>query len=226
MKTLILLTILASMTHVFAQVPDLKKMDKLETCVSDTQKNSANNALIFLENFKWWKIKNLVHSLHPEYKEWHASRVYLATLYPLSQVPNLPYKDGQVDAAHFLANIARIAYTNDVPKYTIDISRLECVSDDTVVISSIFNGVNVYRDAKGVALYQTAITNVPTRFVITIKDGLIYRNIINLEDTTTKKMIDELAALIKAGVSNVVPGTIPDKTYEEILADFQRQVNN
>lgn len=64
---------------------------------------------------------------------------------------------------------------------------LECVSDDTILMSSIFNGVNVYRDSKGVALFQTAITNVPTRFVITLKDGLIYRNIVNLEDTTTKK---------------------------------------
>lgn len=39
-------------------------------------------------------------------------------------------------------------------------------------------------------------------------------------------MVDELGALIKAGVPNVAPGTIPDKTYQEILVDFQRQLDN
>ena len=69
MKMLLIVISLVLATQVFAQVPDLTKLDKLQTCVSVQQKNNANNVIIFLENFKWWIIKNVIHSIHPDYKE-------------------------------------------------------------------------------------------------------------------------------------------------------------
>lgn len=223
MKTGILIFISALILGMSAHAADLSKLDKLSTCVTEAQKVSANQVLTLFENFKWWKIKNIMDSLHPEYKEWHASRVYLATLYPPETVAKLPYKNGIVSKDNYPKYLANVAYSNDVPKYAIDINRVECISDDTVVVSSIFNGTNVYRNADGVALYQTSITNLPTRFLFTVKDGLIYRNIVDLTDGATKKMVDELTVLVKAGVTNVTPGSIPNRKLDDFIADFEKQ---
>ncbi|MBC7741408.1 MAG: hypothetical protein H7061_04370 [Bdellovibrionaceae bacterium] len=219
---MVAITILGFQVQASESYP-LEKLDKTQSCVNSAQKMAAEKSLAFLENFKWWKIKNIVQSLHPGYQAWHASRVYWASVTPVEKIPSLPYKNGQVSHDGVIAELAMVAYTNDVPKYTIDLKRVECVADDIVIITTIFNGVNVVRNAQGKALYSAGVVDVPTRFTITIKDGLIYRDIIDLPDATTVELLARIGNLIKAGVPNVVPGTIPDQTYQQIYQNFLDQ---
>ena len=222
-KFLIILSLATVMSAQAEESYTVEKLDVIKTCKSEAQIVTAEKGLALLENFKWWKIKNLMDSLHPDYHHWHASRVFLASVTPDDQVPNLPFKNGIVKKENFVQDLAMVAYTNDVPKYIVDLKRLECVGDDTVVISSVFNGVSVVRNAEGKALFKAEVTNIPTRWSITVKDGLIYRNIIDLTDSATMDIGKRLREVVKAGIPNVEPGTIPDQTYEQILQSFLEQ---
>jgi hypothetical protein len=228
MKSFLLISLLlGALTASADPVPTapLADLDKVKTCDTDTKKVTANLALSFLENFRWWHIKDLYESVHPDYVAWHASRTYSAVVAVAAgkDPATLPYKNGQVTKSGFIYDLAMIAYTNDVPKYKIDINRLECVGTDTVVISSIFNGMGVRRNAAGEAQYQLSIDDAPTRFTIMIKDGLIYKLITDIEDKVSVDLANRFTALIATGVPNVVPGTIPPTTFQMVLDDFNAQ---
>lgn len=226
MKQTILGAVLATLTALSANAgPSLESIDKLKSCSTEQQQVMAQKILNHFENFAWWNIKALMAAMHPEFTEWHASRVFMATLYPESAIAKLPYKSGITSKENYVEYLAMIAYLNDVPKYTVDIKRIECTGNDTAVLTAVFNGTNLYRDAKGKALYKTEIKDLSTRFVAQVKEGLIYKLIVDVEESTTQKMMDELTALIKAGVQNVNSADIPDQKYEDILADFKKQLS-
>ncbi len=176
----------------------LKDLDKdLKTCNTSEKLMTAQKSLDFLFNFRWWKIKNLTATLHKNYVAWHASRVYagVATARAGRDVSALNFKNGLVTKDTFIHDLAMIAYTNDVPQYIITPNRLECLNDDSVVITSEFSGVAVQRDADGyvtkaVELGKEKDANgkemqIPVRFTFLLKDGLIYVLVTDLADATT-----------------------------------------
>lgn len=254
MKTKILLGVLLSLKLMAYEEPTVAKLDVLKTCTTQEQLKSAQQVVTFLENFKWWKIKNIMESLHPEYQSWHGSRVFTAAMvdslvkvgikakYPQlseeevaklaagvtpGEIAKLPFQNGLNQKNKVIQELAMIQYTNDIAKYKIELTRLECLGgSDTVIVSSTFEGVNVQRDpATGQALYQAPVPLLETRFTMMVKDNLIYRFIIDLSDEKAKAAILEFKAVVDKGVPNVAPGSIPDQTYAEILKDFMDQAS-
>lgn len=224
LKSLLLATLFVASTQAQAaegQPYSLEQLDVLKTCATAAQKTTAEKGMSFLENFRWWNIKNLMQSLHPDYQQLHTSRVFAASVTPLDKVPSLPFKNGIVSKETFIQDLAMIAFTNDLSKYIVEMKRLECLGDDTVMISTVFNGLNAIRDPKsGKAYYQSEIKDLQTRFILTVKDGLIHRDIIDIKDSESAEIYKKLAEVIQTGKPNVPPGTIPDQTYEQILKDF------
>lgn len=201
---------------------NIEKLDLLKTCVTAEQKDTAEKVLNFMFSYRWWNIKNMMSAIHPDYAHWHASRVYNAVVTPEDKWDALPYKKGIVTRETFLSDLAMVAYTNDVTKYIVDIKRAECLGADTVVLSSIFNGTSVFRNPEGYVTHEVKLENIPTRFTIMVKDGLIYRDSIDLEDTVTV----ELWKKIKAAIAST-PAMAPDEstktTYKKILEKFEAE---
>lgn len=226
MKKLLLgLAVTAMSLSALAQKRDdatnLQKLDVLKSCVSDEQKAAGEKVLNFMFTFHWWQIKSLMDSMHPDYVQWHASRAFVAVVTPEQKWPSLPYRKGIISKNQFIEDLARIAYNNDVPKYLIDIKRAECVGNDTVVLTTMFNGENVVRDAEGYITHRIPLLNLPTRFMITVKDGLIHRNIIEVSETATLEVFKKM----KEAMAN--PPLPRDEntraTFEEILERFNKE---
>lgn len=200
----------------------IEKLDVLKTCVTAEQKDTAEKVLNFMFSYRWWNIKNMMSAIHPDYAHWHASRVYNAVVTPEDKWDALPYKKGIVTKETFLSDLAMVAYTNDVTKYIVDIKRAECLGSDTVVLSSIFNGTSVFRNSEGYVTHEVKLENIPTRFTIMVKDGLIYRNSIDLEDTVTVELWKKIKAAIASN-----PAMAPDEstktTYKKILEKFESE---
>ena len=198
------------------------ELDVVKTCKTDVQNETANKVLNYLFNFKWWHIKNMVDALHPDYVAWHSSRVFNAVLVPEEKRESLPYKDGIVTREEYLTDLAMVAYTNDVSKYVNDFQRMECVGNDTILISSIFYGLSVFRDKEGYITHKIQLKNIPVRFMVMLKDGLVYRSTFDLPDNTTADMFKS----IKEEVINT-PALPKDEntktTYAEILESFKTQ---
>jgi hypothetical protein len=200
----------------------LAELDKLTSCKTAQQIDTANRVLNYMFAFKWWHIKNMVDALHPQYVHWHGSRVFHAVITPEDQRANLPYKDGMVTRDEYLQDLAMVAYTNEVSKYIVDLNRLECVGDDTVVLSSMFNGVSVFRDKDGYVTHKVQLTNIPVRFTTMLKDGLVYRFIVDLPDSATVDMFKR----IKEEIAKTPPlpkDEATKTTYQEILSRFKTE---
>lgn len=224
MKKLILGLVFTAMSlSAFAadDTTNLQKLDVLKTCVSSEQKTAGEKVLNFMFSFRWWQIKSMMDSMHPEYVHWHGSRVYVAVVTPEDKWPSLPYRKGIISKDVFLEDLAMVAYTNDVPKYIVDITRAECVGNDTVILSSNFNGVNVVRDAQGYVTHNIPLENLPVRFMITVKDGLIYRNLMEIPETATLEIFKKMKEAMK---SPALPRDENTRTtYQEILARFKKE---
>lgn len=209
----------------FAQKRDdatnLQKLDVLKTCVADEQKATGEKVLNFMFNFRWWQIKSMMDSMHPEYTHWHGSRVFVAVVTPEQKWPSLPYRKGIITKDIFLEDLAMVAYTNDVPKYIVDIKRAECVGNDTVVLTTIFNGENVVRDSQGYITHRIPLLDLPVRFMFTVKDGLIHRNIMEIPETAT---LDIFKKMKEAMATPALPRDENTRTtYQEILARFKKE---
>ncbi len=202
----------------------LENLDSvLKTCQTPIQKETAHKALGFMFNFRWWQIKNLMKSIHKDYTAWHASRVYngLYVAKMGGDISKQPFGNGLVTKAGYIKDLATIAYTNEVPKYIVSPTRLECVGSDTVVVTALFSGLSVKRDDEGYVIKTVALEKIPTRFTLVLKDGLIYKNIIDLADATT---LDLGAKFAKAPVltrQQSIDLGYETANLEKILADFK-----
>lgn len=227
MKKLLSVILLSAFTvsinaEYLEQPADLATLDKLKSCKTEQQLDTANRVLSYMFAFRWWHIKNMVDALHPQYVHWHASRVFHAVITPEGQRGNLPYKDGMVTRDEYLPDLAMVAYTNEVSKYIVALNRLECVGDDSVVLSSMFNGVSVFRDKEGYITHKVNLTDIPVRFSIMLKDGLIYRFIVDLPDSATVDMFKRIKEEIAKNPP--LPKDESTKTtYQDILKRFKTE---
>ncbi len=222
----------------FAQTQDfkytLKDLDVLKTCkLGSIQEVNAELALSHLKSFIWWNLKDQYESFHPDMKHWHASLAGIIAANPASEA-GLPFKKGVMTKENFVKSFAIIAYLNDITKYAVIPSRLDCLGDDTVIIVSEFKAPQVRRDANGCITHALTYGS-PTKLQFEFRDHqeegsdhtqrLVYRLFSHLDENASLKVKAELAVLAQ-GPNNVQPNPANCKTLGQIQKEFQEQIDN
>ncbi len=133
--------------------------------------------------------------------------------------------------------MAFLAFANDIEKYQVKPTRLDCVGDDTVVLITDFNGVQLRRDeVTGCPTHGLAFGS-PTKIEIRFKHyygsdvskgpikSTVYRVYSNLNDNISAQVRIDLAKIVQ-GPPNLEPNPANCKTRKDILEDFQNQADN
>lgn len=247
MKTTLLLfavTLFSSVSHAqlgsgITEKPPatLEQLDTMKTCTTPAQIYAAKSAIAFLNDFRWWHINNMVSAVSDDFNVWHSSWAHtfnsdilkpeMKAQYPMQkgQTFGKPGKNGMIMA------LAYIAYTNDIGSYEILPSRIDCVisqpnsTSQDVIVTTMFYGTSVVRDAEGYVRYVEKIVE-PTKVFATVKDRLISKMYFDLRDETGNDTMKKLFAKMQAGIPDVT-GKDPNRrgTLTEILDCFKYELN-
>ncbi len=234
-----LLAMMISTQQVFADSGsyELSKLDIFKSCKTGTiQERNGRNALNYLEAFSSWHIKDQMNILDPNSISWHSSLAGLLEANPQLQA-YVPFKNGQFSTEQYVATMAFLAFANDIEKYTVTPTRVDCVGDDTVVLITDFKGLQIRRDeTTGCATHGLAFGS-PTKIEIRYKHyydpsnrniptkSLVYRVYSNLNDSISAQVRIDLAKIVQ-GPPNLQPNPANCKTRKQILEDFQNQADN
>ncbi len=194
---LVFVSLILATPQVFAEPKDgedLEALDVLKTCISAEQKQVGKFVLTHFSNFHWWDANAVYSALHPDFVEWHSSRVLNAVLTPPEKQGSLPFKTGMYTKNIYLDYLSMLAYTSDAPTYVININRVECVSSNSAVLTSTFDARAVIRDEKGYIKKEAFIKNLEVKFYVEVKDNKIVKNITSLDDSSALALKKKLGS--------------------------------
>jgi len=237
MKNLLGAFVLTFSLGIFAQAePDytLEELDTLKTCTPGTIKEKNGlMAISYMNAHKWWNLKDQLLAHHPDLELWHGSLAGVIAADPSSNA-RVPFKNGIINNKNFVETFSLVAYLNDISKYGVEIKRLDCFTDNSVVMVVNFNGFQVKRDVNGCIThglkygssghlnflfkdYQATPYSRPKR--------KLYKGNTFLNADYSLGVKARLAKIAK-GQPNVAPNVANCKTYSQILEEFKLQVAN
>lgn len=235
MKLLFVFFTFATMLSARAQYePDynLDQLDVLHTCARGTvQETNARMAIGYMNAHKWWNLRDQMGMHHPEYQQWHGTLAGVIAVNPASN-ESVPFRNGVITNANFVKTFATVAYLNDITKYTVTATRLDCLGDDTVILVSQFKGFQVKRDVQGCITHGLNYGS-PGNFQFRFKDyqsspeapvqRKVYQGFSHLDADYSIQVKTELARLAQ-GPANVEMNLANCKTYPQILGEFEEQI--
>jgi hypothetical protein len=210
----------------------LKRLDKLGTCALGTiQEVNAELALSHLKAFTWWNVKDQLEQIHPDYISWHSSIAGLLEVMPHLK-PYVPAQNGQWTAKNYVETLAFLASANDIDKYEVEPTRVDCVGDSSVVLVNEFRGLQIRRDPATGCVTHGVPFGSPVKIMLELRDyqasptaptkRLVYRSVSNLDDRVSAEVRVKLAEVVK-GPPNMPNDPSTCKTPAQILREFKDQ---
>lgn len=216
---------------------DLKKLDVFGSCkVGTKQEATAELALSFLKAFVTWHVGDQMAMVHPDFIAWHSSIAGLLEARPEFRggtPPVYPPDMGQYRKDKYVETMTFLAYHNDIERYEVVPTRVDCVGDDKVILMTDFNGFQLKRDEKTGCITHTAPFGSPTKITVEFKDyqenasapvqRLVYRTDSFLDDKVSVQVRKDLAEKV-AKEPAMKPDPSTCKTRQMILDEFSAQV--
>lgn len=235
MKFLLSVVFIIMASSVQSQVePDytLEELDTLKTCTPGTIKEKNGlMAISYMNAHKWWNLKDQLLAHHPELELWHGSLAGVIAANPSSNA-TVPFKNGIITNENFVQTFSLVAYLNDISKYGVEIKRLDCFTDDSVIMVVKFKGFQVKRDASGCITHGLKYGS-SGHLNFWFKDHAVtpgarpkrklYKGNTFLDADYSLRVKTRLAELAK-GEPNVEMNVANCKTYQTIYDEFKQQV--